>query len=548
MALLCHIDVRIHIGFFNDFVSTQILKPRFYAIQLKKDILSTSCLSVWFRSEVTGELNADIYLRKSRMEEDADLDETLRRHKDILYSLANDRGINVDEVFKEVVSGESICARPEMARLLEKIRNGRVRAVLCIDIDRLGRGDMEDQGVILKTFRDYETLIITPDHTYDLNDESDEQNAEFRAFFARFEYRQITKRLQRGKLKAIQEGCYLSPAPFGYINAVINKKPTLRISEDEAGYVRRIFQWYCEGFGCTAIANMLTALGAKPQRSSRWNRNSVLKIVKNPVYIGKIVWNQKKHIRKGKQKNEKNITINNPPEKWTVVDGLHEPIISVEQFEAAQEIAKSRYTPPSNDGTVKSPLAGLIRCGRCGYNMQRIASNKYSIPYLICSTPSCCSGVQYRFVETAILKLIEDILRDIQAGTPVIEIAPYVEAYEGIKSEITKTLNQKERLHDLLESGEYDICTYHERMKKLTDRLNGLREREKTALEEVKRVKKPAGFASEERIVNALDVYKTLDAKGRNQILKSLIDHIDYYKEKKSKPADFRLAVYYKPL
>ena len=493
-------------------------------------------------------MDVDMYLRKSRMEENADLDETLRRHKDTLLSLANNLGHTVGEIFMEVVSGESLYARPEMTRLLAKVQAGRSRGVLTMDIDRLGRGDMEDQGVILKTFREYETLIITPDHIYDLNDESDEQNAEFRAFFARFEYRQITKRLQRGKLKAIQEGCYLSNAPFGYINGEIDKKPSLIIKEEEAKFVRLIFIWYCEGYGCTAIANMLMTAGIKPHRSNRWNRNSVLKIIKSAVYIGKVVWNQKKHIRKGKRKNEKHITIYNPPEKWTVVDGLHEPIITVEQFEEAQEVARSRYTPPSNDGTVKSPLAGLIRCGRCGYNMQRMASNKYDIPYLMCNTTSCCASVQYRFVEPVIIKLIEDKLRDIQAGTPIIEVAPYVEAYEGIKSEITKALNQKERLHDLLESGEYDIGTYHERMKKLTDRLVELKEREKTALEEVERVKKLDDLAIKDSIVNALEVYETLDAQGRNQILKSFIDHIDYYKAKKSKPADFRLEVHYKPL
>ncbi|NLT13985.1 MAG: recombinase family protein [Clostridiales bacterium] len=482
------------------------------------------------------------------MEEDADLDETLRRHKDTLYGLADARDINVGEVFKEVVSGESIYARPEMTRLLDKVRGGCVKAVLCMDIDRLGRGDMEDQGVILKTFRDNETLIITPDHVYDLNDESDEQNAEFRAFFARFEYRQITKRLQRGKQKAIQEGCYLSNAPFGYINVVTNKKPTLTINEAEAKYVRLIFRWYCEGYGCSAIANMLMALGVRPHRSSRWNRNSVLKIIKNPVYIGKIVWNQKTHIRKGKRKNEKHITINNPPEKWTVVTGLHEPIISTELFEEAQETARSRYTPPSNDGTVKSPLAGLIRCGRCGYNMQRMASNNYGIPYLMCGTPSCCSSVQYHFVELAIVKLIEDKLREIQAGTPVLDSAPYAEICQTIKSEITKALNQVERLHDLLESGEYDIVTYRERMKKLSGRLDELREHENKALDEIARVKGFEDSAFEENRFNALEVYEALDAQGRNQILKSLLDHIDYYKTKKSKPAEFRLAVHYKPL
>jgi DNA invertase Pin-like site-specific DNA recombinase len=493
-------------------------------------------------------MDADIYLRKSRMEDDAGLEETLRRQRETLFTLAAAKDLTIGEVFEEVVSGESIHARPEMLRLLAKIRGGTVQAVLCMDIDRLGRGGMEDQGIILKAFQDSETLIVTPDHTYDLGDDSDEQTAEFRAFFARFEYRQITKRLQRGKLQAIREGCYLSNAPFGYVSAVRNKKPTLEINEDEAKYVRLIFDMYCQGTGCSAIAILLTAAGVKPHRSDRWHRNSVLKIIKNPVYIGKIVWNQKKHIRKGKRRNEKHITIYNPPEKWTIADGLHEPIISVGQYEAAQKIANSRYTPPTSGGTVKSPLAGLIRCARCGNTMQRMASNKYGIPYLICPKPSCCAGVQYRFVETLILMLMEDTLRALRTELPNMETKRYAEAYEGIKREISKALCQKERLHDLLESGDYDPGTYHERMSKLTARLTELRMYEKSALAECEKTRGLDETSSAIQAINGLNIYETLDAQGKNQILKSLIDRIVYTKAKKSKPADFNLEVYLKPL
>ena len=53
-----------------------------------------------------------------------------------------------------------------------------------MEIDRLGRGDMEDQGLILKTFKNANTLIVTPRKIYDLNDEFDEEYTEFEAFMA----------------------------------------------------------------------------------------------------------------------------------------------------------------------------------------------------------------------------------------------------------------------------------------------------------------------------------------------------------------------------
>ena len=57
------------------------------------------------------------YLRKSRFDRDyADLsiEETLKRHEAILDKLANDRGYYIAKTYYEVVSGESIAARPEI--------------------------------------------------------------------------------------------------------------------------------------------------------------------------------------------------------------------------------------------------------------------------------------------------------------------------------------------------------------------------------------------------------------------------------------------------
>lgn len=104
-----------------------------------------------------------------------------------------------------------------MLELLEEVKNNNYDAVLCIDLDRLGRGGMQDQGLILDTFKESNTLIITPDKTYNLNNDLDEEMTEFKSFFARRELKMITKRMQRGREKSVEEGKFIaSTAPFGY--------------------------------------------------------------------------------------------------------------------------------------------------------------------------------------------------------------------------------------------------------------------------------------------------------------------------------------------
>ena len=143
-----------------------------------------------------------IYLRKSRADEELEKKEdvdTLARHRSTLLEVAKKQDLNIVEIKEEVVSGDSIAKRPKMIQLLEEVEQNTYDAVLCMDIDRLGRGDMQDQGRIINTFKKTNTLIITPDKTYNLNNDLDEEMTEFKTFFARRELKVITKRMQRGR-------------------------------------------------------------------------------------------------------------------------------------------------------------------------------------------------------------------------------------------------------------------------------------------------------------------------------------------------------------
>lgn len=493
-------------------------------------------------------MDAAQYLRKSRMEEGMDTQEVLAKHRKALAEFAASHDIHIIETYYEVVSGESLYARPEMLRLLEDVEEGQYDAVLVMDLDRLSRGRMKDQGIILDAFRESGTLIVTPEKTYDLADDLDDELAEFKTFMSRREYKIINKRLRRGLKQTIRDGCYVANAPYGYRKVTVDRKPTLEIYEPEAKFVRMMFQLYLQGYGCVSIARHVNALGAKPHRSAEFTRNSVAHILRNPTFAGKIVWDQKTHIRKGARGNPKHVTIYNPREKWTIVDGLHPAIVSQETYDQVQAIMAGRYIPSRRDGTVRSSLAGLVKCANCGQNMQRLTMK--GTPYLLCTRPGCCAATKYDMVEARVLAYLEESLARLEvehkAGlkrdTSVADTA-----LEAVRKELAAAQRQKSRLYELLELEEYDLPTFRERMAAVKDKIAALERRQREAQQaaDAARTADPAALAI--KIQAVLDAYDAADAAGRNAMLKGVIDSITYQKAKKAKQTEFQLTFSLKP-
>ena len=491
---------------------------------------------------------AAAYLRKSRMEEGMDTEEVLRRHRQGLAECAQRHGLTIVDFYPEVVSGESLYARPQMLRLLEDVEAGRFDAVLCMDLDRLSRGRMKDQGIILDAFRDSGTLIVTPDKVYDLSDEIDDELAEFKTFMSRREYKIINKRLRRGLQRSIQEGCYVSNAPYGYRKAVVGRRPTLEICEPEAEFVRIMYRLYADGFGCQSIAGQVNAMGARPRRSAAFSRNSVAQILRNPTYIGKIVWDQKTHIKKNSGGNLRRVTIYNPREKWTVTDGLHPPIIDRDLYDEVQEIMAGRRHPPRNDGTVKSSLAGLVKCANCGGNMQRLVMKKQA--YLLCTRAGCCASARFELVEGRIIRHLEDVLSGIELERPSCrrDLTPLRSTLEAVTREWNAAVRQKNRLHELLELGEYDLPTYRERMSAVTEKMEELERRREDARLRLERAAARPLSRRAAGIHTVLDAYAARDAAHRNALLHAVVERVIYRKEKKTSPAAFELEVILRPL
>ena len=228
-----------------------------------------------------------MYLRKSRMDtdyEEISITETLSRHRITLEKLCKSKRLHVDEVLEEVVSGESLAARPQMMRLLEMVSTGAYAGVVCMDIERLSRGSSVESGYIMQILQVNGCKIVTPGKIYDLQNESDEQFTDMKFMFSRYELKTITKRLVRGRNQSASEGKFMgSMAPYGYRAYKLpgEKGNSLMVIPEEASVVRMIFGMYgLQGMGYNAIAYRLNDMHI-PARKGQWSQTSVANILTN---------------------------------------------------------------------------------------------------------------------------------------------------------------------------------------------------------------------------------------------------------------------------
>lgn len=226
-----------------------------------------------------------IYLRKSRADLEAEAmgqGETLARHRAALLDYAAHHGLEIGAVYEEIISGESIDARPKMKQLLREVEQGRWAGVLCMDIDRLARGNSADQARVSNTFRISGTLIITPSKVYDQSRESDEEYVDFELFMARREYKAISRRIMRGRIASVKEGHFIgSTPPYGYDKVKVEKgRGFTLLPNSESDTVKQIYSMCISGMGCNAIARRLDMMGVTPRKGSSWSSASIQDILK----------------------------------------------------------------------------------------------------------------------------------------------------------------------------------------------------------------------------------------------------------------------------
>lgn len=319
-----------------------------------------------------------MYLRKSRSDNPSEsVEEVLSRHEKQLQELAvrlTGRPLEDCDIYREIISGgEEIENRPAFMKVLQRMERGDITGVLVIDTQRLSRSGIYGAGDILNAFEFTNTLICTPSKTYNLNDRYDKKFLEMEMIQSS-DYLNYTKEiLARGRMHSLQNGCYISSVPpYGYDREKLKDEKGYKLvpNEEEAEIVKMIYDLFLDSLGTITLANYLNDMGLKTRRGNPWTPIATRKILTNPTYYGELIFGRRKQTKvlENGRIVKKTLTNSEP----MLVKGKHEPLITREQFEAAQEKLKSHPSsrvPKSS--VIQNSLAGLVICEKCGRTMIR---------------------------------------------------------------------------------------------------------------------------------------------------------------------------------
>lgn len=488
------------------------------------------------------------YLRKSRADDQlATVEEVLSKHEQMLDEwVAKDQAeggpIPEENKFREVVSGETLESRPEMQKLLRLIESPKIKAVVCVEPQRLSRGDYEDIGRIVKLLRYTNTLVMTLSYTYDLRDERDRDMFE-RELKRGNEYLEYNKRImQNGKLLAVSNGNYIGRvAPYGY-NKVKYKENrrtcnTLEPHPDEAPVVKRVFELYASGVGAARICDILDAEGAKPRRSKIWAPESITHMICNEHYLGKVRWNYAPTVRRIEDGEVKKSRFT--AEEYLLFEGKHPAIIDQELWDAAQAM-RGKIPRKKRGLDMRNALAGIMKC-KCGRAMvQKVHVDKgikVADTRFVCGDSRGChqGSAKVSEVMADVIKTLEETLEDCE-----LQISQGVDNSAELHRQLVARLEKR-----LLELRELEVRQWDEKTKggmpdHVFARLNAqtvadIEDTNRALCEAVDAT--PQHVDLKERVVTlrkTLELLRDPDApiKEQNKMLKECIEYITYSREK----------------
>ena len=493
-----------------------------------------------------------MYLRKSRAD-DASLsvEEVLRKHEERLDEWVENNlsaPIPMENRFKEIVSGgDSIEERPEFQKVLKLIESPKYKAVLVVEIARLGRPDTMEIGRISKTFQHTHTLVITPSRTFNVADKFEREMFEQELKIGQYFLEAIKTLLRSGREASVKRGCYVCSKPlYGYDKVTITegkrKYPTLAINEEQAEIVRMIFNSYVnENIGTQTIANRLNDMGVTRPQAERWSADTIRDMLENPHYIGKVKWNERKAVLVVDNGQFRKTRPKTTDGEYILCDGLHDAIISEELFYAAQaKRGRSHRTCANKE--LRNPLAGLLYC-ECGRSMSYRHSTrgdqKYrKEPRLVCNGQKYCGNGSCSIDE--MMDFVVDLLKQ--------KIREYSEEVSDESTETAKfhekqVKNLEKKLADLdskeLALWEAQLDSENKMpshiFQALTDKL--LKEREETEAALTKAREAIAAPVDNEvkrvTLQNALDALldDEVSVAEKNRYLKACINRITYHRE-----------------
>lgn len=293
---------------------------------------------------------------------------SLKNQQDFFEEFAAKNGHTLIRLYSdEGISGKQMKNRTGFLQMLDDSRLGMFNLVVVKDISRFARNTLDFLTAIreLKS-RKIEVLFLSTNQTV-------LGNSEFIltvfSALAQEESANLSGRVKFGKKQSAKKG-KVPNFVYGYDRT---DAYNLKINEEQAEVIRKIFNWYVYGgIGARRICTKLREMGIKNTKGGDlWQEKTIRRILKNPLYKGTLISRKSEGV--DFITGERKALL---PDEDYIFRKDEYRIINDEEFYAAQRIIEERadfYKSKNPCGRTSAayPYSTLICCENCGYSYTR---------------------------------------------------------------------------------------------------------------------------------------------------------------------------------
>ena len=330
----------------------------------------------------------------------------------------------------------------------------------------------------------------------------------------------LAQEVKRGMKERASRGLPVCPPPIGY-----DMKDGQYVPNNDAEYVKNIFNDYLNGMGLRTIAVKYGRLGLRTVRGNEPDNRCVEYMLRNPVYTGKIRWSFDGRAASRRVYDDPNIMI---------TEGTHKPIVSAEVFDKVQikldETKKLYGKYQRSEEPIEFMLKGLIRCSACGATLvARRPKGKLSLQCHNYNRGLCkvSHSIQEDAANHSVIQALENAVETGQfnVSPPKKEKTSAIDYDKLIQNEYFKL----ERIKEAYQSGVDTLEEYKKNKAQITSFIEKLNS-EKAADAAAYSVDKERII---QKLIAVLDVIKdpTQPEDAKNRSLRSVVEKIIFNKQ-----------------
>lgn len=361
-------------------------------------------------------------------------------------------GMAITSRFEDKAISGASKNRPGFDAMKASADRGEFDVLLVDDLSRLSRDDVEMKQVI-RRFKFRRIRIIGVSDGYDSDTKGEKIQSTMRGLMNEIYLDDLREKTHRGMYGKALGGYSAGGRTYGYKRVPIESPTKLdidgrpeivavkrSINEDEAKWVRQIFEWFANGHSPKQIADKLNRLSVPSARGSTWAASAIYGdmrdgtgLLNNQLYIGQYLWNRSEWVkdpdtgkRRKLKRDSKEWVVTDAPELRIIPQPLWDSVKARQQeiWNKSISLRKALNNPNTRSRSGKFLFSGLLQCGCCGSSYTVYSATGYG-----CSTninrgdAACGNKVRIRrdFLEEKLLGAIKDDLLSEEAISLFVE-------------------------------------------------------------------------------------------------------------------------------